>query len=144
MRSITTIVFGLLAFCLGGIAFRSDQKRAVVTPIRASAETNLLVHEAPVVVAPPSPKTKIKRYEPVQTLKPLSELMPQWAIKSNAPNNFQITFKAHDKTEWDVATNIFETEVAALSVIESTKQTLRIRYEAGKLLSDALSHGSGQ
>lgn len=134
MKTFVMLVgFGLFSFFLGAVCFRTDSRMRQPESQTAVTVTNVTTN----TVAVTAPAKSSLRSDDGE-LKPLSELMPTWAIKSNSPNDFQITFKAYNKKEWDTATNHFQTEAAALSVIESSKSTLRIQYEVGKALSDSL------
>ena len=142
MNRTLILAFSIFAFFLGAIAFRSDQK---IPPPASSVQTNA-VSKTTKSVPVPSPKpVEPKQIEPqAEDLKPLSELMPLWAVKSNAPNDFQITFKAYNSSEWATAPNTFQSEAEALSVIESCKARLTLQYEVGKTLSDSLGRLSGR
>ena len=70
-------------------------------------------------------------------LKLLSELMPEFRIVTNQ-GTYKIEFMSYDSETWQETDPVFTNYSDAASIIESTKLTLTIKYEASKALYEAL------
>lgn len=72
-------------------------------------------------------------------VKSIEEMMPKFAIITNNGSSYQVTFLAHDSTNWCVVGKIFTTSADAEWAIGLTRIELEVKYKILKGIADDLS-----
>jgi len=72
-------------------------------------------------------------------LRPLAELMPQLEARQTEAGMWHVWSKAYDATEWTECPTDLPSKADAEDTIASVEMELRVKYEIGKAISDAVS-----
>lgn len=100
------------------------------TPLKATDfMTSAAADSVPTPVATPTVKEAAKKYPDK-----IEDLIPQFAVRSNAPNAFRVIFKTWDSDRWEEGTNHFSTYADAEAVMKSSLADLKLKAAIWKPL----------